>query len=91
MLNDHGIAYIPSSAVVNEVKSGTLVRVLSDWTLYERAVFGICKRSLPIAKSSGIRRICQSEVSVHRSVKSFKPEEGSDALAKGSTAGAAPL
>jgi DNA-binding transcriptional LysR family regulator len=39
LLNHCGIAYVPSIMVLNEVQDGTLVRVLSDWTLTERELF----------------------------------------------------
>jgi len=39
LLNHRGIAYVPNITVLDEVNNGTLVRVLTDWTLTERELY----------------------------------------------------
>ncbi len=39
LLNHKGIAYIPSIMVLDELRDGLLVRILSDWTLTERELY----------------------------------------------------
>ena len=39
LLNSCGIAYVPNIVVLDEVQTGTLVRVLADWQLIERELY----------------------------------------------------